>query len=107
MTSQTCQNDRSYNVDINHFFFFLHHNIKTLFDAINNNLSKTSQWFIANRLSLNAKKTEYTFFHKKLSYNTVKTKQIFKRLIKRTFSITFTGKMLDENITWKDHIYIQ
>ena len=49
--------------DTNLFFFY--HDIQTLFDTVNNELSKIRQWFIANRLSLNAKKTKYTFFHKK------------------------------------------
>ena len=47
--------------------YFLHHDIKTLFDTVNNELSKIRQWFIANRLSLNAKKAKYTFFHKNSS----------------------------------------
>ena len=42
--------------------FYLHHHIKTLFDVVNNELSKIRQWFIANRLSLNAKNTKNTFF---------------------------------------------
>ena len=44
--------------------FFSHHDIKTAFPAVSNELSRIRQWFIANKLSLNAKKFKYTFFHK-------------------------------------------
>ena len=44
--------------------FYSHHDIKTLFSPVNEELEKLGDWFIANRLSLNIKKTKYTFFHK-------------------------------------------
>ena len=34
--------------------FFSHHDIKTLVDTVNNELSNIIPWFIANILSLNA-----------------------------------------------------
>ena len=89
--------------------FFSHHDIKTLFDTVNNELSKIRQWFIANRLSLNAKKTKYAFFHKNSAKDNIPLKlqdlQIANKTIERTFTIKFLGVMLDENITWKDHIH--
>ena len=54
--------------------FCSHHDIKTLRDTVNNELSK-------------------------LTYL-----QIASESIKRTFSMKFLGVMLDENIRWKDHI---
>ena len=44
--------------------FFSNCNIPVLFATINNELSKISQWFLANKLSLNVTKTKYSFFHK-------------------------------------------
>ena len=44
--------------------FYAEKNIKTLFEIVNNELQKMSQWFISNKLSLNVKKTKYSFFHK-------------------------------------------
>ena len=44
--------------------FYSHHDIKTLFSTVNEELEKLGDWFTANRLSLNIKKTKYTFFHK-------------------------------------------
>ena len=38
--------------------------IKTLFDIVNVELQKDSQWFMSKKLSLNVTKTKYSFFHK-------------------------------------------
>ena len=39
--------------------FYAEENIKTLFDTVNIELQKISQWFISNKLSLNVRKTIY------------------------------------------------
>ena len=44
--------------------FYAEENIKTLFDIVNIEIQKISQWFISNKLSLNVTKTKYSFFHK-------------------------------------------
>ena len=44
--------------------FYTEENIKTLFDIVNIELQKISQWFISNKLSLNVTKSKYSFFHK-------------------------------------------
>ena len=83
--------------------FFSQHDIKTLFDTVNNKLSKIRQWFIANRLSLNAGKNKYTFFHKNSAKDSRPLKlpnlQIANKTIERTFLITFLAVILHENIT--------
>ena len=86
--------------DTNHFSS--HHDIKTAFDTVNNELSKIRQWFIANRLSLNARKTKYAFFHKDSAKENIQLKvpdlQIAKKKkknIERKFLIKFLGVMLD------------
>ena len=43
--------------------FYVQENIKTLFDILNIELQKISQWFISNKLSLNVTKAKYSFFH--------------------------------------------
>ena len=48
--------------DIN--FFFEHSNINTLFKIVNDELIKISEWFSANKLSLNVGKTKFLLFHK-------------------------------------------
>ena len=43
---------------------YSHHNIRTPFTTVNNELNRIEQWFKANKLLLNTKKIEYTFVHK-------------------------------------------
>ena len=44
--------------------FYSEKDIKKLFQTVNNELEKISQWFISNKLSINETKTKYSFFHK-------------------------------------------
>ena len=39
-------------------------NIRALFETVNQEVSQINDWFIANKLSLNAEKTKYMLFHK-------------------------------------------
>ena len=88
--------------------FYSHSEIKTLFETVNCELENINQWFKANKLSLNIDKTNYTLFHK----NSIKDKiplkmptlKIGSKIIKKTSFIKFLGVMLDENISWKNHI---
>ena len=72
-------------------------------------IPKCKLWFIANRLSLNVEKTKYTLFHKKPVRDNIPLKlpdlKIANNSIERTTSIKFLGVMIDENITWEDHIH--
>ena len=44
--------------------FFSHSDINILFGKMNKELANVSNWFNANKLSLNVKKTKYSFFQK-------------------------------------------
>ena len=44
--------------------FYSHKKITTLFQIVNSELKLVNEWFLANKLSLNAKKTKYVLFHK-------------------------------------------
>ena len=48
--------------------FCSHKNLKALFQIVNSELKLVTEWFLANKLSLNAKKTQkktnYVLFHK-------------------------------------------
>ena len=44
--------------------FFSHSDINILFEKMNQELTNVSDWFNANKLSLNGKKTKFSFFHK-------------------------------------------
>ena len=90
--------------------FYSHHDIKTLFSTVSEELEKLGAWFTSNRSSLNIKKTKYTLFHK----NSVKDNiplnlpdlHISNKSIERKSSIKFLGVMLDEHIAWNDHIHV-
>ena len=89
--------------------FYSHHDIKSLFSTVNEELEKLGDWFTANRLSLNIKKTKYTFLHKNLVKDNIPLKlpdlHISNKSIERKSLIKFLGLMLDEHIAWNNHIY--
>ena len=88
--------------------FYSNNDIETLFSTVNMELEKISEWFKANKLSLNIKKTNYTLFHKNSIKDDLPLKlpdlRIVNSILKRQASIKFLGIMLDENILWKEHI---
>jgi hypothetical protein len=88
--------------------FYSSKDISLLFQTVNKELEKLTQWFKSNKLSLNINKTKYTLFHRlhKKAYIPLKLPDLFidNKLIKREQSIKFLGVLLDENVTWKDHI---
>ena len=75
---------------------------------INLELENVNQWFISNKLLLNIKKTKYSFFHKpsqKENISLLLLLLIINNLkIQRKESIKFMGVLLDENLSWKEHI---
>ena len=93
-------------VDIN--LFFNHKNIKHLFTDVNNELINIKDWFTGNKLSLNVEQTKYSFSHK-LSKNEDIHVRLPKRIInnyeiRREESMKFLGVLLDQHLTWKEHI---
>ena len=88
--------------------FYSHKDIKMLFHTVNTELVQVTHWFKANKLSLSAKKTIYTLFHKPSTKDDIPLKipelVIDTKLIKQKIYIKFLGVMIDECITWKEHI---
>ena len=88
--------------------FYTHKNIHCLFSDVNKKLTNTNQWFVSNKLSLNVEKTKYSFFHKASKKDNIPLQlpnlTINIRKIKREESIKFIGVLLDENVTWKEHL---
>ena len=83
--------------------------LKTL---VNQELQKVNECFEANKLSLNIGKTKYFLFHKPSRKDDLP--HLLPRLpikmhkVERVKSIKFLGVLLDENLSWKDHIkYIE
>ena len=86
--------------------FFSHKSIKELFHIANLELNKVFKWFNANKLSLNKDKTKYTFFHKVREKEKLPSLFINDRDIKRITSIKYLGVLIDEHLTWKEHIAV-
>ena len=57
------------------------------------------------------KKTKYSFFHKPSKKDEIplmlRKLTISNNVIERQKLIKFLGVLLDENLNWKEHIYIQ
>ena len=88
--------------------FFNHKSIKHLFTVVNNELVNIKDWFTANKLSLNVEKTKYSFFHKPSKKDDIPLRLpkfiINDYEIQREESIKFLGVLLDQHLTWKEHI---
>ena len=73
-------------------------------------LNKVFRWFNVNKLSLNKDKTRYTFFRKAREKDNIPLKRLslFKndREIKRIISVKYLGGLIDEHLTWKEHITV-
>ena len=76
--------------------------------TLSNELNKLNEWFKTNKLSLNVDKMKYTFFHKLKQRDIIPLKLpnliLNNSSIKRENAIKFLGVIIDENLTWKNHI---
>ena len=88
--------------------FCSNEDIPNLFSMMNNELKKVSQWFKANKLSLNVKKTKFSLFHqinrKHIIPNDLPVLILDEIIIKREKITKFLGVHIDENLSWKYHI---
>ena len=88
--------------------FFEQTDLRILISMVNNKLKKIYEWFNANKLSLNADKTKYSLFHKSSKTDGLPL-LLLKVLIndkdiERMGLIKFFGVLLDEHLSWKEHI---
>ena len=67
-----------------------------------------NEWFLTNKLSLNAGKTKYLIFHKPSACDSIPlslpTITFHSIEIKCESSVKFHGVIIEENITWNKHI---
>lgn len=87
-------------------------NIKELFKIANKELNVVSDWFKANKLTLNVNKTKYILFRKQnmtpnlnnlsLIIDNSEIERIGKDCKDNSFK--FVGVHIDEFLSWKDHI---
>ena len=71
--------------------------------AINNELEKVNIWLKLNKLTLNTEKTKCMFFHKRRKVNHMQF-TINNKHIDIVLQFSFLGVLLDENLSWKNHI---
>ena len=69
-------------------------------------MTQLNNWFKANKLTLNSEKSSFTIFKssKKVIPNLPNQIEFFNQNIKKTSHIKFLGIILDENLTFNDHI---
>ena len=85
--------------------FFSHNDIQTLTHIINSEMLALSDWFKANKLSLNVKKSNYVIFKLRQRREEFDLNiEINGHKMIRTKEVTFLGVILDENLSWKSHI---
>ena len=70
---------------------------------INNELKKVNTWLQLNKLSLNTDKSKFMLFHKKRTPPEINI-SINNSDIERVSQFTFLGIVLDETLSWKNHI---
>jgi len=75
--------------------------------TLNSELIKLSQWFLANKLSLNAGKTNYMIFGFKVNVGASSnfSLRIDGNEIKRVYCTKFLGVHVDSSLNWKTHAY--
>ena len=79
--------------------------ISTLERDLNNILDAISFWLKVNKLSLNIKKTHYMIFSKKRSVKTPTVNlKIDGELLSEVNKTKFLGIIIDNKLTWRDHI---
>jgi len=73
---------------------------------MNQELAKVTDWFYANKLSLNLNKTSYILFcsHRKKVPSIINQLVINGTPIPRVTSVKFLGTYLDQYLTWNEHI---
>lgn len=86
---------------------FMHHtDMNTLVTLVNVELSKLTDWFVSNRLSLNVKKTNFIIFcSSQKHYNSKEVIIILNgNKIEQISHTKFLGVYIDEHLNWEEHI---
>ena len=85
--------------------FYSHSDFNHLMNLLNRELSKISQWFKCNKLSLNINKTNFIHFNKTTSHRNNIVLKIDGLPLTEKQSTKFLGVVLDSNLTWNEHIH--
>jgi len=81
-------------------------NISQLYETMNTELNNLTDWFQANKLSLNISKTNYMIFSNiNLQQNYIELK-ITNQIIMQKSCVKFLGVLIDEKLKWNEHVKI-
>jgi len=81
------------------------HDIMTLYNTMILDLNYISDWFQANKLSLNTSKTHYMLFsNSKINIQNRPQIKIGNELVTYTSSVKFLGFTIDDKLKWDKHI---
>ena len=86
---------------------YSHEDLVSNINVVNNELKEVTNWFKANRLSVNAKKTNYMLLGARQRNSRDDDKIMIKlddTSLERVLTTKFLGVTIDENLTWKNHI---
>ena len=85
--------------------FYSSDDMNTLYNTMNSELELLSQWYMANKLSLNTSKTQYVLFSKdgRQTYDNLVIR-INGNSINSTNTANFLGLTIDNKLTWEYHI---
>ena len=68
-------------------------------------MKKLSDWFQANKLSLNVKKSKFMVFKPRQKKYSLDIQLLLNNeIIEQVKETVFLGVILDENLNWKSHI---
>jgi hypothetical protein len=85
--------------------FFSHNDLHVLTNMINIELEKFSEWFKANKLSINVSKSKYLIFRPRQKRLTVGLSiEVNNHKLDKAKEVLFLGVILDEHLSWKAHI---
>ena len=85
--------------------FYSSKNHIDLMKTVNDELHKLSEWFRANKLSLNVNKTNYILFgnRSKACFDSNFCILFDNKLLERVANTKFLGVFIDEDLNWKHH----
>ena len=86
--------------------FFHSNNIEDLINNAKMIMLQLNSWFVSNKLTLNTSKSSFTIFkscRKKIN-NLPNSIDFLNYKIERKSSVKFLGVILDEHLTWNQHI---
>jgi len=84
--------------------YLAHTNPNTLFVIANREMETVTDWFRANKLSLNIDKTKYMIYSNKIIDTVNKRVLLCNRSIERTNCMKFLGVHIDDKLKWDKHI---